>query len=281
MRSAVLIYLRKADKASKKIAMEKKLKETIDPTFMQTPRIANLHPLTCMWNQCLRYFKSQKFDVADGPEIETEKYNFDALNIPEHHPARYMHDTFYVKIPPHRTNGKYLLRTHTSPVQIREMLKKKPPFRLIAPGRVFRCDSDKTHTPMFHQIEGLVLQPRVHMGHMKWLIQDFLQYIFDNDSLKIRLRPNHFPFTEPSAEVDLRDEKQNKWLEVAGCGMVHPNVLKNCNIDPDEWQGFAFGFGIDRLTMLHSGCEDLRSFFGFSKHFNDVYGISPFEGVSQ
>ena len=223
----------------------------------------SLHPVTQVRQRIEKYFSALGFDIIQGPEIETEFYNFEALNIPDHHPARAMHDTFYFG------DGR-LLRTHTSPVQIRAMEKQTPPFRLIAPGRVYRCDSDMTHTPMFHQIEGLFIDKEATMAGLKGLLQDFFAYFFGRP-LALRFRASYFPFTEPSAEVDIectqchgqgcRSCKFTGWLEVLGCGMVHPNVLKAVNISPDEYQGWAFGMGIDRLAMLYYGIDDLRLLF--------------------
>jgi phenylalanyl-tRNA synthetase alpha chain len=236
-----------------------------------------IHPVTQVIDEMTAIFAELGFNVAEGPDIETDEYNFDALNIPANHPARAMHDTFYMK-------GGNLLRTHTSPVQIRTMRAGKPPFRFIAPGNTYRCDSDITHTPMFHQIEGFVIDKNIHMGHLKGCIIEFLKAFFEIDDVPVRFRPSFFPFTEPSAEVDIgcsrsRDEIKigagDDWLEIMGCGMVHPNVLKNCGINPDEWQGFAFGMGVERLAMLKYGIPDLRTFFDsdvrWLKHFGFTY----------
>lgn len=238
--------------------------ETIDVTLPgRGTRSGTLHPVTQIKQFISDYFGRLGFDIVDGPEIETEYYNFEALNIPSHHPARAMHDTFYFG------DGR-LLRTHTSPVQIRTMEEQKPPFRLIAPGRVYRCDSDLTHTPMFHQVEGLFIDKNATMAGLKGLLQDFFSKLFGRD-LAVRFRPSYFPFTEPSAEVDIectqclgkgcRLCKDSGWLEVLGCGMVHPNVLKAVSISPDEYQGWAFGMGIDRLAMIYFGIDDLRMLF--------------------
>lgn len=223
----------------------------------------SIHPITQVKQRINKYFSSLGFDIVEGPEVESEFYNFEALNIPSHHPARAMHDTFYFD------NG-WLLRTHTSPVQIRIMEKNSPPFKLIAPGKVYRCDSDLTHTPMFHQVEGLMIDKDVTMADLKALLIDFFAYFFQKE-IPLRLRPSYFPFTEPSAEVDIqctqcsgdgcRTCKFTGWIEVLGCGMVHPNVLKAVNISSENYQGFAFGMGIDRLTMLYFGIDDLRKMF--------------------
>ncbi len=197
-------------------------------------------------------FATIGFSVADGPEIETDFYNFTALNIPEDHPARAMHDTFYL-------GDGTLLRTHTSPVQVRYMEHEKPPIKIIAPGRVYRVDSDATHSPMFHQVEGLWIDENISFANLKGVVQDFLQRFFERDDLKVRFRPSFFPFTEPSAEMDM--SWGDGWLEIGGCGMVHPNVLGHVGIDSEKWQGFAFGLGVERLAMLRYGVNDLRLFF--------------------
>ncbi|HBI21628.1 MAG TPA: phenylalanine--tRNA ligase subunit alpha [Legionella sp.] len=233
----------------------------------------SLHPVTQVKQRVNDYFSRLGFDIVEGPEIETEFYNFEALNIPGHHPARAMHDTFYFG------DGR-LLRTHTSPVQIRTLEKRTPPLRLIAPGRVYRCDSDVTHTPMFHQVEGLLIDKQATLAGLKGLLHDFFASFFGRE-LAIRFRPSYFPFTEPSAEVDIectqcsgkgcRSCKYTGWLEVLGCGMVHPNVLNAVNISPDEYQGWAFGMGLDRLAMLYYGIDDLRMMFE-----NDITFLKQF-----
>lgn len=223
-----------------------------------------LHPVTRTLERIETLFRSMGFEVADGPEIETDYYNFTALNQPENHPARSMHDTFYLD------DGKHLLRTHTSPIQIRYMEKRRPPIKIIAPGRVYRVDSDATHSPMFHQIEGLWIDEHITFANLKGVLADFFRCFFERDDLRLRFRPSFFPFTEPSAEIDM--SFGDGWLEVGGCGMVHPNVLRNVNIEPEQYQGFAFGLGPDRLTMLRYGVNDLRLFFEndlrFLKQFN-------------
>jgi len=223
-----------------------------------------LHPVTRTLERIETLFRSLGFEVADGPEIETDYYNFTALNQPENHPARSMHDTFYLD------DGRHLLRTHTSPIQIRYMEKNRPPVKIIAPGRVYRVDSDATHSPMFHQIEGLWIDEHITFADLKGVLADFFRRFFERDDLKVRFRPSFFPFTEPSAEIDM--SFGDGWLETGGCGMVHPNVLRNVNIDPEKYQGFAFGLGPDRLTMLRYGVNDLRLFFEndlrFLKQFN-------------
>ena len=219
--------------------------------------------------------------MKEGPDVENEYNNFTALNTPEDHPARDMHDTFYLE-----KNKKLLLRTHTSPVQIRTMLGGKPPFKIIVPGRTYRCDSDQTHAPMFHQLEGLHIDKNITMGHLKGCLDYFIKEFFEVKNVKMRFRPSHFPFTEPSAEVDIGYKIENdkivigegdKWLEVLGCGMVHPNVLKNVKIDPKEYQGFAFGIGIDRLAMLKYGINDLRAFFETDYRWLNHFGFDPLD----
>lgn len=246
-------------------ALETRLqKEKIDVTLPgRGQETGGLHPVTRTLQRIEEYFTRIGFKVAEGPEIETDFHNFTALNIPENHPARAMHDTFYVK-------PGILLRTHTSPVQIRVMQNNPPPLRVIAPGRVYRCDSDVTHTPMFHQVEGFMVDEHVTFAHLKGLLHDFLRNFFEQD-LKVRFRPSYFPFTEPSAEADIqcvicqgkgcRVCKNTGWLEVLGCGMIHPNVFANVGIDSEAYTGFAFGMGVERLTMLRYGVNDLRLFF--------------------
>jgi phenylalanyl-tRNA synthetase alpha chain len=215
--------------------------------------VGSLHPISRTMQRVEALFHSLGFEVADGPEIETDYYNFTALNTPENHPARSMHDTFYLD------DGGHLLRTHTSPIQIRYMERHRPPIKIIAPGRVYRVDSDATHSPMFHQVEGVWIDERISFADLKGVLTDFLRRFFERDDLKLRFRPSFFPFTEPSAEVDM--SFGDGWLEIGGCGMVHPNVLKNVGIDSERYQGFAFGLGPDRLAMLRYGVNDLRLFF--------------------
>jgi len=232
--------------------------ESIDVTLPgMTQSLGAQHPITQTIARIEEFFAHLGFAVTKGPEIEDNYHNFTALNIPEHHPARASHDTFYF-------DADKLLRTHTSGVQIRTMQANKPPFSLIAPGRVYRCDSDQTHTPMFHQIEGLLVDKGINFANLKGLLQEFLQDFF-GQKLKTRFRPSYFPFTEPSAEVDI--EFNGKWLEVLGCGMVHPKVLQNVNIDPDEYSGLAFGLGVERLAMIYYGVDDLRLFFQNDQRF--------------
>jgi phenylalanyl-tRNA synthetase alpha chain len=241
----------------------------------QTP--GGLHPVTRTMNRIERLFAPLGFTVEEGPEIEDDYHNFEALNIPEHHPARAMHDTFYF-------NAHTLLRTHTSPVQVRVMRDRAPPLRIIAPGRVYRCDSDLTHTPMFHQVEGLLVDERVSFANLKWILNEFLRLFFEQDDLAVRFRPSYFPFTEPSAEVDIRCVMcagkgcrvcgQSGWLEVLGCGMVHPKVFDHAGIDNERYTGFAFGMGVERLAMLRYGVNDLRLFFE-----NDINFLTQFNGA--
>ena len=240
-------------------AMEARLaSESIDVTLPGRGRDAGgLHPVTRTLRRIEAIFGGAGYEVAEGPEIEDDHHNFEALNIPEHHPARAMHDTFYF-------NPGTVLRTHTSPVQIRTMENGEPPFRMICPGRVYRCDSDLTHTPMFHQVEGLLVDRHASFADLKSTIEAFLRAFFEED-LAVRFRPSYFPFTEPSAEVDIEWGREadgsTKWLEVMGCGVVHPRVFENCGVDPEQWSGFAFGLGVERLAMLRYGVTDLRQFF--------------------
>jgi phenylalanyl-tRNA synthetase alpha chain len=235
-----------------------------------------VHPVSQVMDELAEIFADMGFAVAEGPEIEDDWHNFTALNIPETHPARAMHDTFYFP------DGK-LLRTHTSPVQIRTMTTQAPPLRIIAPGRVYRSDSDATHTPMFHQIEGLVIDEGIHLGHLKWTLETMLRAFFERDDIVLRLRPSYFPFTEPSVEVDVgfswKDGRRilggdENWMELLGSGMVHPRVLANCNIDATRYSGFAFGVGVDRLAMLKYGMDDLRAFFDGDLRWLKHYGFS-------
>ena len=256
--------------------------EKIDVTLPIRPfRKGKIHPVSQVIDEISSIFSEIGFSVAEGPDVETEYNNFTALNTPEDHPARDMHDTFYLE-----KNKKILLRTHTSPVQIRTMINEKPPFKIIAPGRTYRCDSDQTHAPMFHQLEGLHIDNNITMGHLKGCLDYFIKEFFEVKNVKMRFRPSHFPFTEPSAEVDigyrLEDGKiiigeGDKWLEILGCGMVHPNVLKNVKIDPNKYQGYAFGIGIDRLAMLKYGINDLRSFFETDYRWLNHFGFDPLD----
>jgi phenylalanyl-tRNA synthetase alpha chain len=243
----------------------------------------SVHPVSQVMDELAEIFADLGFSVAEGPEIEDQWHNFTALNMPEAHPARAMQDTFYVRpIGGDPAAEAHVLRTHTSPVQIRAMTSQPPPLRIIAPGRVYRSDSDATHTPMFHQIEGLVIDRAITLGHLKWTLETFLKAFFERDDIVLRMRPSYFPFTEPSAEVDVgwSMEKGRRvvggcegWMEVLGSGMVHPRVIANCGLDPDEWQGFAFGTGVDRLAMLKYGMDDLRAFFDGDLRWLKHYGF--------
>jgi len=230
----------------------------------------SIHPITQAMQELLEIFIRLGFEMKEGPSIEDDWHNFTALNIPDHHPARQMHDTFYLN------GNNRLLRTHTSPVQIRSMISGKPPFRFVAPGRVYRYESDMTHTPMFHQIEVLMIDRDINMGHLKYFITEFITQFFERDDIEVRLRPSFFPFTEPSAEVDIRMKNSEKWLEVLGCGMVHPNVLTNVNVGK-EYRGFAIGMGVERFAMLKYGIEDLRQMFEGDKRWLDHYSFSGFD----
>lgn len=261
-----------------KEALENKFaSERLDLTT--PPRITkkgSVHPITQVLEELSQVFSQYGFSVMDGPDIEDDWYNFTALNIDETHPARQMHDTFYLKSSDSVQKNK-LLRTHTSPIQIRTMEKGNPPFRFVASGRTYRSDSDMTHTPMFHQIEGLVVDKGINMGHLKYVIIDSIKTFFERDNIEIRFRPSFFPFTEPSAEVDIRMDVNDPWLEVLGCGMVHPNVLKNVDIDTEEYRGFAFGMGLERFAMLKYGIKDLRKFFEGDKRWLDHYNFRYFD----
>src|SRR5271163_2510186 len=269
----------------KNLALEARLNtESVDVTLpvRETPaEIGRVHPITQVIDELTAIFADMGFAVAEGPDIETEDYNFTKLNFPPDHPARDMHDTFFFN--PKPNGSRLLLRTHTSPVQVRTMLSQKPPIRVIIPGRTYRSDSDQTHTPMFHQVEGLVIDQTTHMGHLKGCLVEFVQAYFELDRVPVRFRPSFFPFTEPSAEVDigcsrkggeLRIGAGDDWLEILGAGMVHPNVLRHCGIDPARYQGFAFGMGIERIAMLKYGIPDLRTFFDADLRWLRHYGFS-------
>jgi phenylalanyl-tRNA synthetase alpha chain len=259
------------------------LAERIDVTLPTRPeRRGKIHPIMQVFEEVQTIFADMGFAIAEGPDVEDDFHNFTALNFPPKHPARDMHDTFFFE--EKEDGSRMLLRTHTSPVQVRTMLTQKPPIRIVAPGRTYRCDSDQTHTPMFHQIEGLVIEDGVHMGHLKGVLMDFMRAFFEIDDVDVRFRPHHFPFTEPSAEMDVRCDRSGgalkigtgtDWLEILGCCMVHPNVLRACGIDPDQYQGFAFGMGIDRLAMLKYGIPDLRDMFAADVRWLKHYGFEP------
>ncbi len=265
--------------------LEAKLKgESVDITLPVAPdNEGRIHPITQVIAEITAIFAPMGFSVKEGPDIEDDFHNFTALNIPESHPARQMHDTFYLQ--GDKEGELPVLRTHTSPVQIRTMKHSKPPFRCLAPGATFRSDSDQTHTPMFHQVEGFVVDKGIHMGHLKHTLIQFLEQFFGVKDLPVQFRPSFFPFTEPSAEVDIGCKRSkdgllvgqgSDWLEVLGCGMIHPNVLKACDLDPDEWQGFAFGMGVERLAMLKYNIPDLRTFFASDARWLDHYGFNAF-----
>mgnify|MGYP001206876694 CR=1 FL=1 len=261
---------------------QKLSKEKIDVTLPERNFVTGkIHPVSQTIDEISSIFSEIGFSVEEGPDVENEYNNFTALNTPDNHPARDMHDTFYLD----RKKQK-LLRTHTSPVQIRTMLKDKPPFKIIAPGRTYRSDSDQTHSPMFHQVEGLHIDKDINMGHLKGCLNYFIKEFFEIKKIKMRFRPSHFPFTEPSAEVDIGYKiidgkiiigEGDKWLEILGCGMVHPNVLKNVKVDPNKYQGYAFGIGIDRLAMLKYGINDLRSFFECDYRWLNHFGFDPLD----
>ncbi|MHC2001238.1 phenylalanine--tRNA ligase subunit alpha [Methylobacterium sp. CM6241] len=243
-----------------------------------------IHPISQVMDEITAIFADMGFSVAEGPDIETDDYNFTALNFPPGHPAREMHDTFFLA--PDRNGQRKVLRTHTSPVQIRTMRSQEPPIRVICPGRTYRHDSDQTHTPMFHQVEGLVIDKSATIANLKWVLEEFCRTFFEVDAVKMRFRPSFFPFTEPSAEVDIQCSRKGgeirfgegtDWLEILGCGMVHPNVLRNCGYDPDFVQGFAFGMGIDRIAMLKYGTPDLRPFFEADVRWLEHYGFRPLD----
>jgi phenylalanyl-tRNA synthetase alpha chain len=274
--------------ALKNAALDARLNtETVDVTLPVREPPADtgrIHPLSQVIDELTAIFSDMGFAVAEGPDIETDDLNFTKLNIPEGHPARQMQDSFFFD--PKPDGSRLLLRTHTSPVQIRTMLAQKPPIRVITPGRVYRIDSDQTHTPMFHQVEGLVIDKGSHLGHLKWILEESMKAFFEVDQVKMRFRPSFFPFTEPSLEVDIqcrldknavRFGEGSDWLEILGCGMVHPNVLRNCGLDPEEYQGFAWGMGIDRIAMLKYGMPDLRDFFDADVRWLSHYGFRPLD----
>ncbi|UJQ93275.1 phenylalanine--tRNA ligase subunit alpha [Mariluticola halotolerans] len=274
--------------------------ERVDVTLPVRPAATargRIHPVSQALDEITAIFSDMGFSIAEGPDIETDYYNFTALNFPEGHPAREMHDTFFFNEGPDGT--RKLLRTHTSPVQIRTMQQanekppaawmtpsQTPPIRIIAPGRTYRCDSDQTHTPMFHQVEGLVIDKTSHIGQLRWILEEFFKAYFEVDEVKTRFRPSFFPFTEPSMEVDVQCDRSGSeikigegsdWLEILGCGMVHPNVIRMAGLDPDEYQGFAWGMGIDRIAMLKYGMPDLRAYFDADQRWLDHYGFRPLD----
>lgn len=282
-------------KALEKKEMDAKLKaEALDVTLSVRPEtLGTIHPVTQIYEEVVAIFGKMGFSVAEGPDIETDFYNFTALNIPANHPARQMHDTFYlpkVKDGSKDIDDSYVIRTHTSPVQVRTMEKQELPIRIIAPGRTYRSDYDATHTPMFHQVEGLVIDKNINFAHLKGCLYDFIKAFFELDDVPTRYRPSFFPFTEPSAEMDigcLKTKTELKigagsdWLEILGCGMVHPNVLRAGGIDPEIYQGFAFGLGLDRLAMLKYGIPDLRTFFESDIRWLKHYGFNPLDMIGE
>ena len=270
-------------------ALDARLKsETVDLTLPARPGgFGKLHPIGQTIDELIQIFGAMGFVVAEGPDIDDDFHNFAALNFPPDHPARQMHDTFY--LPPKPDGMPMVLRTHTSTVQIRTMMKAKPPIRIIVPGRTFRSDSDATHSPMFHQVEGLVIDETTHLGHLKGCLIDFCRAFFQVEDLPVRFRPSYLPFTEPSIEVDIGCSRKagelklgagGDWLEILGCGMVHPNVIRNCGLDPAKYQGFAFGMGIDRIAMLKYGIPDLRPFFDADLRWLKHYGFVPIDPPS-
>ena len=287
LKTDILKELEERRKALQAAELEKKLShEKVDVTLpVQGQNLGAIHPISQTIEEVAAIFGTMGFSVVEGPDIEDNFHNFTALNIPEAHPARQMHDTFYLPPRPGE-DSNMVLRTHTSPVQIRTMTKTNPPLRVIIPGRTYRCDYDMTHTPMFHQIEGLVVDTKTNMSHLKGCLIEFCRTFFDMDNLPVRFRPSFFPFTEPSAEVDigccfsngdLKIGEGTDWLEILGCGMVHPNVLKNCGIDSEKHQGFAFGMGVERMAMLKYGIPDLRKFFESDLRWLKHYGFSLFQ----
>jgi phenylalanyl-tRNA synthetase alpha chain len=266
---------------------ERLVRETVDVTLpvRQSPAdLGRIHPITQIIDEITAIFSDMGFSIAEGPDIETDYYNFTALNFPEGHPAREMHDTFF--LPSNEQGERKVLRTHTSPVQIRTMENQKPPIRIIIPGKTYRQDSDATHSPMFHQVEGLVIDKTANVANMRWVLEEFCKAFFEVPSVNMRFRPSFFPFTEPSIEVDIQCDRSgdvvkfgegSDWMEILGCGMVHPNVLRAGGLDPDEYQGFAWGMGLDRIAMLKYGMPDLRDFFNADVRWMNHYGFRPLD----
>ncbi|RAK64821.1 phenylalanine--tRNA ligase subunit alpha [Phenylobacterium kunshanense] len=298
LRDGVAAHIARRKAALEQAELDARLaSERVDLSLPPPPeRRGRVHPTMQVLDEMIAVFADMGFALAEGPDIEDDFHNFTALNFPPKHPAREMHDTFWL---PEDANGeRKVLRTHTSPVQVRVMQRlndklpswiangQEPPIRVIVPGRTYRSDSDATHTPMFHQLEGLVIDRNIHMGHLKWTLDQFIARYFETPVVESRFRPHHFPFTEPSAEMDVKCDRSgggvkigegSDWMEIVGCGMVHPNVLRNCGLDPDEWQGFAFGFGVDRLGMLKYGMPDLRDMFAGDVRWLEHYGFSAFQ----
>lgn len=288
LKNQILSLLGEKREALKRTATEARLKnETVDvtlPVRSSPAERGRIHPISQVIDEITAIYADMGFSIAEGPDIETDYYNFTALNFPEGHPAREMHDTFFFN--PDKSGERRLLRTHTSPVQVRTMEKQKPPIRIVIPGKTYRMDSDATHSPMFHQVEGLVVDKKSTIANIMWVHEEFCKAFFEVPSLKMRFRPSFFPFTEPSMEVDIQCDRSgaevkfgegNDWLEILGCGMVHPNVLKNVGFDPDEYQGFAWGMGIDRIAMLKYGMPDLRAFFDADIRWIEHYGFRPLD----
>ena len=275
----------------KAVALKAQLeREALDVT-LPLPRAGieagRIHPISQVLDEITAIFADMGFSIAEGPDIESDDYNFTKLNFPPGHPAREMHDTFFFA--PDATGERKLLRTHTSPVQVRTMLSQKPPIRVICPGRTYRCDADQTHTPMFHQVEGLVIDKTATLANLKWVLAEFCKAFFEVPEVNMRFRPSFFPFTSPSVDVDIQCRRSGgeirfgegeDWLEILGCGMVHANVLRNCGVDPDEYQGFAWGMGIDRIAMLKYGLPDLRDFFDADMRWINHYGFKPLDEPS-
>ena len=275
----------------KAAALDARLKaEALDVTLPVRPagvETGRIHPISQVWDEVTAIFADMGFSVAEGPDVESDDYNFTRLNFPPGHPAREMHDTFFFS--PDEKGERKLLRTHTSPVQVRTMLSQKPPIRVICPGRTYRTDFDQTHTPMFHQVEGLVIDKSANLGNLKWVLEEFCRAFFEVPKVAMRFRPSFFPFTSPSMEVDIQCRRSGgeirfgegeDWLEILGCGMVHANVLRNCGIDPDEYQGFAWGMGLDRIAMLKYGLPDLRDLFDADLRWIQHYGFKPLDEPS-
>ena len=286
VKDAVTAAIETRKSALADVAIEARLQsEKLDLTLPARPDgFGRIHPISQTIDEIIAIFGEMGFGVREGPDIEDDFHNFEALNIPKDHPARQMQDTFYLPAKP--DGSQMVLRTHTSPVQVRTMQSEKPPLRVICPGRTYRVDSDMTHSPMFHQVEGLVIDTSTHMGHLKGCLTDFCRAFFGIDDLKLRFRPSYFPFTEPSAEVDIGCDRSggelklgvgNDWLEILGCGMVHPKVIRNCGMDPDKVQGFAFGMGIERIAMLKYGIPDLRTFYDADLRWLKHYGFLPLD----
>ncbi|KQR78093.1 phenylalanine--tRNA ligase subunit alpha [Rhizobium sp. Leaf341] len=281
------ITTRKADLKDAAIA-ERLARETVDvtlPVRASPAERGRIHPISQITDEITAIFADMGFSIAEGPDIETDYYNFTALNFPDGHPAREMHDTFF--FPPDESGARKVLRTHTSPVQVRTMEAQKPPIRIIIPGKTYRQDSDATHSPMFHQVEGLVVDTKANVANLRWVLEEFCKAFFEVDTVTMRFRPSFFPFTEPSFEVDIQCDRSSgpivkfgegtDWMEILGCGMVHPNVLRAGGLDPDVYQGFAWGMGLDRIAMLKYGMPDLRNFFDADVRWMSHYGFRPLD----